>query len=265
MKNPIYILLFISFLLLPINASAQSTSVYAARYCTTISCDGAADIGITSEKYTKISIFKKGLFSYQLLKSNMSSKKMNYTSKLSGRNKYYIVVASRIKKPCRIRISVNQHQDKKYSLQGGVWNVKAASPFVNSSLIYRKKFFFTRAQCSQALAYCEKAKYLEYQSRLVNGTLSVTGLLLGASGIRSLNVASAFLSIAQIGYSFDFKKNTMQKIKNYGGYSSRTGSFSRGIVLSEYISRGISFLQVEGWYGGEMSGPKGFLGTWSQR
>lgn len=260
----IAITLFLLFLL-PIKAAAVTKSAYASCYSYTVSCNGATDIKITTDKYARISIFKKGMFTYQLLKSCSSVKSISCTSKLSGRNTYYMIISSCIKKPARIYISVNQHQDVKHSCNGGVWKVKRDSPVEYPYIVYLKKFFLTRSHCQQALAYVGKAKFLDYQSKLLQGTLTLGGLIMGNSGIKALNVASAFLSIAELGYSIDFKRNMISRIKNCGGYNSRTGKFARGIVLTEYFSGGFSHFSVDGWFPGKMTGPKGYLGSWSAR
>lgn len=264
-KRYISLFVVILFFLLPIKTSAMTRSVNSSCYSMTVSCEGATDIVITSDKLAKISVFKKGIFSYQLLKSLNSSRKMNYTSGLSGRNNYYIIVTSRTKKTAHISISVNQHQDKKISAIGGVWKVKSNSPTANRSILYMKKFYWNRDHCRQALSYVGKSKYLNYQSKLVNGTISLGGIVMGATGIKALQVASTFLTIAQIGFSVNFKSSMINQVKSCGGYNSRTDSFSRGVVITEYMCAGFTHLSVERWYPGQMTGPKGYIGTWSTK
>lgn len=263
-KQFMFVVILLLAFLLPIKVKAYSATAYRSIYSVTVKSSGATDITVKTSQRALIKVYKKKVLSKSQLKWT-TSKNLKYTARLSGSNSYYIFVQSISGKKCRIHCEVKQHQDKKTSSVGGIWQADRSSPVPSTSILYLKKFYFTKQHCKQALSYVNNAKYLDYQSRLCNGTLSIGGLMLGGSGIKAAGVASAFLTIAQIGYSVDFKKTMMNKIKRIGNYSSSTKAFRNGVVLTEYMSRGFTFLSVSSWNSKTMTGVPGYTGSWKSR
>ncbi len=242
---------------------AETKSVNASSYTFTYKCAGATDIKVTTSSNSDILIEKKGIILKKKLSEKKKTKSYNYTAKLSNTNTYCVTVKTNSKKKANIKCEIKQHLDKKQSSKGGIWTAKGNSPVPGSSIIYRRKIYFTKSQCSEALTYVTDAKYLDYQSKLVNGTITVSGLILSGTGIKTLTVASTFLTIGSIGYSFDFKSDTINKIKLKGNYNKKTKKFGNGVVLTEYMYNGISFIEVDSWKNNTMQGVGGYIGSWS--
>lgn len=264
-KQFVFITILLLAFLLPMKTNAYSVTTYKSKYGVTVKSRGATDITITASKNALIKAYRKRTLSKVLLKRASSSKLLKFTAKLSGSNSYYITVQTVSGKKCSIWCDVRQHQDKKSSSAGGIWRANKSSPIPTNSVLYLKKFYFTKQHCKQALNYVNHAKYLDYQSKLVNGSLTIAGLIAGGSGIKAVEVASAFLSIAQIGYSVNFKKIMMKKVKQMGNYNSATKTFRNGVILTEYMSRGSTFLSVSSWFNNTMLGVPGYIGTWGSR
>ena len=241
---------------------AYSESKNGASCSFTSSCSGATDIIVKCAENVEVKIYDKNVLSKKLLKSSTSTKKIKYTSKLSSKNTYYITVKTKSGKSAKITCKIKQHLDKKKSSKGGIWKCNDDSPVPNPTIIHLKKTYFTAAQCSEAVTYVSSSKYLDTQTALVNGTLSVSGIILGGCGIKSLTVASTFLAIGQLGYSANFKNDTMNDIKSKGNYNKNTNKFENGVVLTEYVYNGMTFITVDKWNGKKMKGKKGYIGTW---
>lgn len=251
-----------------INVYAYSSTKNGASVTFEAEAAGATDINISSSEKLNVKIYDKNLFSKDLLHS-FSGKKIPFTAKLSNNNKYYVEASTVSGKKADITCTIEQHLDKRTAISGagGTWTVNGTSPVPSSVILYQEKIYFTAAQCSQAVTYASSAKFLDYQTALVNGTLGISSLVVGGvagnTGIKALSVASFFFDVAVSGLSVNFKEDTIEEIKEKGGYNAKSNTFSNGVVLTIYMSQGMTFMDVDKWTGGTMTGEKGFIGTWS--
>ncbi|ESL01805.1 hypothetical protein GCWU000282_02924 [Catonella morbi ATCC 51271] len=61
----------------------------------------------------------------------------------------------------------------------------------------------------------------------------------------------------------DFKTAVKKDIRTVGGYNGRTKKYTKGVLLIQYMSQGITFYEVKTWNNSTMYGPKGWTGTWT--
>ncbi|MDO5541117.1 MAG: hypothetical protein Q4F83_13805 [Eubacteriales bacterium] len=268
MKKQITIIIFLIIIFplsLQIKVDAASKTLYGKRMSFTMQSSGATDIKVSCSESAEITIYKKNFLTKKQISHRSSATFLEYTARLakySNTNKYYVTVKVRNNKRARVTCTVKQHMDKKKSSLGGIWTPYRTSPVPSSGFLYNRKIYFTSNKCSEALTYVSSSKYLDYQSKLANGTITATGLLFAGTGIKSMITASTFLTVAQMGYSFDFKSSTMDEIKRKGNYNKRTNKFRNGVVLLEVTFRGVPMIKVEKWTGNIMTGAGGYVGYW---
>lgn len=132
----------------------------------------------------------------------------------------------------------------------------------DTNLLYFKYWYVPKGQVSYMVDYVSDAKFLDYQSRLVRGTITASSIV--ATG--GFSLPAAFVSgigVFAITESIDFKSSVINKIKTAGGYNSSTRTYSKGVLLKEVVSNGITYYFVESWNGGTMYGPAGWTGKWT--
>ena len=242
-------------------ASSSKSTVSSSNNQFKMISAGAIDIKVTAGSAVNISIYRKSGVTKKLITSKKGVKSYSYVCKYSNSNTYYVSVKTQNGKKCTMTCIAKQHEDKKSSTSGGTWTASSTSPVPSSSVIYLKKMYFSKSQCSEAMTYVSNKKYLDYQSKLANGTLTVTGLIASHVGLKSYAIAADFLSIAMIGKSFDFKSSVMDDIKKKGHY--KNGKFGNGVVITEYMYNGVTMIDVQSWTGSSMTGAKGYVGKWS--
>ena len=112
-----------------------------------------------------------------------------------------------------------------------------------------------------------RSNFLDLQSAVLNGTLSLS-MFVTACGLEE---TAAILGVAGVITAFkapfNFKQDVLNEIDRVAGYQGQDSHgksvYSRGCLIVEYMSNGLTFYSVQSWNGTTMYGPEGWTGSWT--
>lgn len=241
-----------------VKASSYTTTAWFK--CTT---RGATDFLATSTNGATNTVYKKTLLGKDKLTSAMSKTLSTTISNCqinNNSNTYLVSMTSNT--PQSLYCTITTHYDKMTSSTGGTWTPTSTTAIYDTNILYKKYWYVDKSRVATLKQIVEHEKFLDMQSKFVNGTLSISGFLLSL-GIPETAIATGLASIAVTFIEpFNFKNSLLSDIDTAAGYNSSTNQFTKGILLKEYMYNGITCYSVETWTGSSMTGPKGWTGTW---
>ena len=245
--------------------AGTAKSVTANDYWFKCKVSGATDFTVTTGVSATVTVYKKTTLSKKQLNTKSSTKSYTYklcdASVCSNSNTYLVHVS--MSSSGSISCKVAQHKDSKTRSNGAMWKVKSTSP-VSSSVQYLKYWYVPKSAVSTMVTYVSNSKFLDTQSKLINGTITVsTAIALSGLSNTAALAASIVTGLASVQWGADFKQELIDDISSVGGYSSSSNTYSYGVLLIEYVYDGITFYEVKRWSGGTMYGPGGMVVTWT--
>lgn len=163
-----------------------------------------------------------------------------------------------------ITCKISQHKDVYYNTNGAIWQSDTNTPVPIYTVLYQKKWYVSKDDVSILYEYVGNSKFLDYQTNLLNGLISVSSVAISIFLPEKVNTAISIITAATtfFGSPIDFKASTLNEIIEKSGYDKNTGQHSNGIVLTECISSGQTFYYIDKWSGGTMYGEGGYCGSW---
>ncbi len=249
-------------------SAGKSKTVNSKDYWFKCTVSGAVDFSITTASNATITVYKKKIFGKKKILSKTSTKylKKTYsdTADCAGRNTYWVHV--KMKNKNKITCRITQHVDRyvRASGKGAMWQVNKKTPVPNRITIDYSYWYVPAYAVSTVDTYVNSSKYLEIQTRLVNGAITVaTAIALSPLNGYAALAGSIVSGLAMNRWGADFQKVISDKLKKVGGYSYSTRKYKYGVILIEYSSQGVTYYDVIRWGGKTMYGSKGMIGKWT--
>ncbi len=241
-----------------------SAMVNAKSYWFKCSVRGATEITVTSSTDVTIYVYKrKNLFKKELIgtyEGNIIIEKFRE----NFNNTYFVNVESKVES--LIACQISQYVDYKSDINGAMWVAEDTTPIPNDSILYFKKWYVNKEKVDALYRYVSESKFLDYQTNLINGTISV------ATAVASIylpipdkiSIALSVVSSASAFFSdpINVKQSVIDDILEYSGYNETDYSYANGLVLTECMSNGVMHYFVERWDGPDMYGEEGYCGIW---
>ena len=232
---------------------------------------GATDFDIVSSKSANITIYKKTLFGKKLLKDiNMKSFKYTLSDSAINTGKNTYLVRVKLNSSSRISCKINTHTDVFKRSAGAMWISNSNSAIYDTNILYLKYWYMPASKISALVDYVDQDSFLDNQKLLLDGSITAVAI---AAGIISTGTSKVLPSILTTviggvgGFALtqltDFKTAVKKNIRTAGGYNSRTKRYTKGVLLIQYMSQGITFYEVKTWNNSTMYGPKGWTGNWT--
>ena len=151
-----------------------------------------------------------------------------------------------------------------------MWISNSNSAIYDTNILYLKYWYMPASKISALVDYVDQDSFLDNQKLLLDGSITAVAI---AAGIISTGTSKVLPSILTTviggvgGFALtqltDFKTAVKKNIRTAGGYNSRTKRYTKGVLLIQYMSQGITFYEIKTWNNSTMYGPKGWTGNWT--
>lgn len=247
-----------------------STSVSASdEYWFKCATWGATDFTMRSTRSATMIIYKKTLFGKTLLNSYSNT---TYQTKLisdctinNGKTTYLLSITPSATATLTARIAQHTDSNVSYCSTGAMWEPYSQSAIPDSNVLFFKYWYLPADYVDTLHTYISHRDFLDYQTRIVNGTLTAARVAAAVFGNGDwLSKATGVIAkVAKVLVSVDFKQSVLDEIDECGGYNEATNEYTQGVLLIEYMGSGFTFYEVHSWNGSTMYGPDGWTGTWT--
>ena len=247
-----------------------STSVSASgEYWFKCATWGATDFTMRSTKSSTMAIYKKTLFGKTLLNSYSYT---TYQIKLisdctinNSKTTYLLCITPSSSATLTAKIAQHTDSNTSYLSTGAMWEPYDQSAIPDSNILYFKYWYLPAEYIGTLNTYINHRDFLDYQTKLVNGTLTATSVALAifGNGDWLAKTAGVIAKAAKVLVSVDFKQSVLDDIDECGGYNAATNQYTQGVLVIEYMGSGFTFYEVHPWNGSTMYGPAGWTGTWT--
>lgn len=253
---------------------------------------GVADINITASRNVKIRITGKNNRKTTEL-YNASTYRVNsyfYVPYAKSETKYSVEISSPVTASISCQILV--HTDTTTNAKGGKWLPKKDTAAQTPDIDILQKWYFSKEDVANAVAYITSDKYLKYQSDIINMSVKVSIIaadLLITKGLSSsvqeiskaiiyvvemTSIAANCMVIDIITASLNLRDEVIDSINNASGADANGLNYRYGIVLTTnymrvplgYPSNGYVpyvYYNVDRWNSTVMKGGIGMVGDFS--
>ena len=230
---------------------------------------GATDFSVTSGiSGSTIKVYKKTLLGKTQLYSATGTsltKTLSDCAINNNANTYLVNVEAPTSTSVGCRIKT--HVDTTSSSKGALWKPKDTTAMYDTNILYMKYWYVDKTRVGKIRDMVTHADFLDAQSNVANGTLSLSMFLTGL-GFEKTNLLLGIAGVVTAFQApFDFKEDILDEIDSIAGYAGENANgeavYTRGCLIIEYMYDGLTFYEVESWSGPSMSGPKGWTGEWT--
>lgn len=255
--------------------------------------DGATDFNILTSSLSSVTIYKKTLLGKQVISTNnnvMGNIEITISDCAvnNGKNTYYIDI--RQSEIGNMICRVSQHLDFSTDVNdyGNKWLAETNSAVPGSIIgnnIFFWKWFMPANFVSKLYEYVSDSKFLDYQTDVVIGTLSVSmaaiGFCAGAEiaeisliaeseiisikntlGYKMIASVIGFITGLKVDELFDFKTATINQLRTAANYNEERNEYETGASMAYYMNQGFGFYEFETWNERTMFGIPGYTGQW---